>query len=97
MKIVSDEEAEKSILAEVTQIDGPVAYTVIIETLEELLAETKAGEVTALAVIVGRRAGAWSNQMAGNINYDNLAGLNLRVDLMKAFIMRHIEPVSSES
>jgi hypothetical protein len=74
-------------------ISGPLVDPAVVETLEELLSAAQRGEVTAIAAIVAYRSGAWSNRVAGDTTYHNLAGLNLRVDMMKRLLLQQVRTV----
>jgi hypothetical protein len=90
---VADDLTEHPLHRNLRALDEPVVDAAIVSTLQEVLALAEAGEVTAVAMIVANRDGSWSQRISGDTRYHSLAGLNLRVDILKQLLLRQIEVV----
>lgn len=80
-------------MGDLRAIDTPTVDNAVVETLEETLGAARRGEVTAVAMIVAYRSGTWTNRVAGDTSYHSLAGLNLRLDMMKRLLLQQVRVV----
>jgi hypothetical protein len=71
-------------------IDSPLPDAAVVEVLEETLEAARRGEVIAVVMVVARRDGSWQNRLCGDTSYHSLAGLNLRVDMMKRLLLQQV-------
>lgn len=82
-------------LSNLRSIDTPVVDSAVVSTLSEALDAAASGGVTAVAMIVARRDGSWTQHVAGDTSYHSLAGLNLRVDLLKRLLLEQVRVVGN--
>ncbi len=71
-------------------LSSPHVDTAVTAALAQILKEAEAGEVVAVAAIVARRSGEWTQHVVGDTAYHNLAGLNLRVDMLKRLLLDQV-------
>jgi hypothetical protein len=78
-------------------LDRPAIDSTIVETLRTALSQAESGEITGIALITSQRSGQWTQSICGDTMYHNVAGLNLRIDMLKRLLLKQIVVVSEES